>query len=228
MSNITSIYLAISIKTSRKKETGGWCSILNSDNGSRACAKGVFEAVSTAQMQLITAIKVLEDLPKGSTCTIAVADEYIFKGITLWIKKWRETDFTRPEKGPVKYADLWKKLDHLNNQHKLTWRLIDKKNLFGHKDYETAKQLARMARQEATEKATANVIEGSMFHRLNELIRDGRKKDIRYNMQTKTVLRTLANIQDEEFEELLGNCDTVEPFTIVQIFLQNVMKQGSL
>ena len=76
------------------------------------------------RMELLAAIKALEALSRPSRISILTDSAYVKNGITAWIRLWKTNGWRTSTKDPVKNADLWKQLDALQVQHKVTWQWV--------------------------------------------------------------------------------------------------------
>ena len=50
--------------------------------------------------------------------------QYVQKGITEWIKKWKKNSWKTSDKKPVKNQDLWLALDALNTEMSVDWQWV--------------------------------------------------------------------------------------------------------
>ena len=66
--------------------------------------------------------------------------QYVRKGITEWLAGWKRNGWRTASKQPVKNADLWQRLDELNQRHKVEWHWV--KGHSGHRENELADLLA--------------------------------------------------------------------------------------
>lgn len=76
------------------------------------------------QMELMAVIKALSSLDAGSTVTVWVDSQYVYKGITEWLRGWKRNGWKTANKKPVANKDLWLELDRLNSLHKITWKWV--------------------------------------------------------------------------------------------------------
>ena len=60
-------------------------------------------------------------LTPGSSVQVFTTSDYLFQGITQWIKKWRKKDWMKKKDQPVANADLWQALDQLDDQYAIRW-----------------------------------------------------------------------------------------------------------
>lgn len=83
---------------------------------------GAEKDTTNNRMELMAAIKALEEI---KSCSISIDlytdSKYVMNGITQWIIGWKEKNWKTVAKKPVKNADLWKKLDGLNQKHQVLW-----------------------------------------------------------------------------------------------------------
>ena len=72
-------------------------------------------------MELTAAIEALKVLKRRCRVRIHTDSEYLKKGITDWLSKWKRLGWKRKE-GPLKNRELWRELDHLCSKHQVEWR----------------------------------------------------------------------------------------------------------
>ena len=81
----------------------------------------------TAVIESLRALKALRANP-GSTVPRNVAiytdSQYVQKGITEWIRKWKLNAWRTADKKPVKNQDLWIMLDALAGELSLSWKWV--------------------------------------------------------------------------------------------------------
>lgn len=75
-------------------------------------------------MELMAVIKALSSLDASSTVTVWVDSQYVYKGITEWLRGWKRNGWKTANKKPVANKDLWLELDRLNSLHKITWKWV--------------------------------------------------------------------------------------------------------
>lgn len=118
---------------------GGWAAVLQySEKRKEVC--GAVAATTNNRMELQAAIEGLRILIEACEVEMFTDSEYLRNGITSWIKGWKYKGWMTKERKPVKNADLWKELDALVSQHKVTWRWV--KGHAGHVDNERCDSLA--------------------------------------------------------------------------------------
>lgn len=96
---------------------GGW-GIVFSDGRTFS---GGEEMTTNNRMELMAAVIALKHVKENEPATLITDSEYLYKGITTWIHKWRINWLTAGNK-PVKNADLWKELDIMNQHRCMSWQ----------------------------------------------------------------------------------------------------------
>jgi ribonuclease HI len=119
---------------------GGWGAILISGRHRKELAGG--EPLTTNnRMELMAAIMGLEALKVKARVDLFTDSQYVRDGITQWIDAWKRQDWRRPDRKPVKNAELWQRLDQARNRHEVTWHWL--RGHAGHVENERADALAR-------------------------------------------------------------------------------------
>ena len=118
---------------------GGWGVLLRAGDGEQEFWGGEPETTNN-RMELLAAIKGLEALPGPSRVMLTTDSEYVQKGVTAWIIKWKANGWKTASKRPVKNKDLWEKLDALRSRHHVEWHWV--KGHSGHTENERADGLA--------------------------------------------------------------------------------------
>ena len=116
---------------------GGWAYIivLETFQGHNVLAahKGGESHTTNNRMELIAVIeslrelKALTDAPGNlipRKATVFTDSQYIQKGITEWIIKWKRNSWKTSDKKPVKNQDLWLELDALCDNFSLGWEWV--------------------------------------------------------------------------------------------------------
>jgi ribonuclease HI len=101
---------------------GGWAAILLCGDAVKELSGR--EAVTTNnRMELTAAVKALEALRRPCRVALHTDSQYLQKGITAWMKKWKRNGW-KTRAGAVKNQDLWKRLDGLGEVHDIDWRWV--------------------------------------------------------------------------------------------------------
>jgi ribonuclease HI len=102
------------------------------------------EAQSTNnRMELAAVIAGLEALKMPCQVELFTDSVYVGKGLIEWMPKWKANDWRRKEKGhwkPIANEDLWRRLDALVKQHRLTYTRVAGHS--GHPENDRCDQLA--------------------------------------------------------------------------------------
>jgi ribonuclease HI len=93
------------------------------------------------RMELMAAIRGLEELKRPCDVVIYTDSTYVQKGITEWLPGWKSRGWKTADKKPVKNDDLWKRLEQATLPHNITWKWV--KGHAGHPENERADELAR-------------------------------------------------------------------------------------
>jgi ribonuclease HI len=91
-------------------------------------------------MELTAAIRALEALKQPCEVLLTTDSQYVRKGITEWLQRWKQNQWRTAAKEPVKNQDLWRALDEQVARHQVQWHWI--KGHSGHRENEIADQLA--------------------------------------------------------------------------------------
>ena len=121
---------------------GGWGALLRYDQHEKKLY-GAESHTTNNRMELTAAIKALESIQEFCHIELTTDSEYLRKGITEWIHKWKKNQWKTTNKGLVKNRDLWQTLDALVQQHKITWHWI--KGHSNHPENDLADALANQA-----------------------------------------------------------------------------------
>jgi ribonuclease HI len=125
---------------------GGWGVVLRFGTVERELCGG--EAPTTNnRMELMAAIRGLEALRESCKVQLFTDSEYVRRGITEWMSKWRVNGWRTADRKPVKNADLWRELDAEAARHSVSWHWV--KGHAGHPDNERADALANRGLEES-------------------------------------------------------------------------------
>jgi ribonuclease HI len=124
---------------------GGWAALLI--YGSAQKELYGYEAETTNnRMELTAAIKALEALKRPCEVEFHTDSQYVRKGITEWIPKWRTNGWRTSAKKPVENQDLWMELDAMTEKHNIHWKWV--RGHAGNTFNERVDQLATHAREQ--------------------------------------------------------------------------------
>jgi ribonuclease HI len=95
------------------------------------------------RMELTAAIHALESLKRPCRVRLTTDSQYVQKGITGWMAKWKRNGWKTTANKPVKNADLWQRLDEAVAGHEIRWIWV--RGHSGHPENERADELANKA-----------------------------------------------------------------------------------
>lgn len=124
---------------------GGWAFILRHPaSGTEKVESGSEAETTNNRMELLAVIRGLEALKRPTVVELVTDSEYVGKGLTQWMAKWKVNHWRRGSSA-VKNADLWRRLDELASTHRVTFTHV--RGHCGHPENERCDQLAVAAYQ---------------------------------------------------------------------------------
>ena len=102
---------------------GGYAAILVYGSNERVVTGGDKNTTNN-RMELQAAISALRLLNQQCKVTITTDSQYVMRGITDWVDKWKKNNWRTANKQPVKNIDLWKELDELAAKHLVDWKWV--------------------------------------------------------------------------------------------------------
>jgi ribonuclease HI len=121
---------------------GGWGVLLRSQDREREL-KGAELNTTNNRMELMAAIRGLEALTRRCEVDLTTDSQYVRRGITEWLTRWKERNWKTANRKPVKNEDLWRRLDSARSKHDVTWHWV--RGHSGHSENERADALANEA-----------------------------------------------------------------------------------
>ncbi|NDJ36865.1 MAG: ribonuclease HI, partial [Chloroflexi bacterium] len=120
---------------------GGWGAVLiDAATGKAKEIWGSEPETTNNRMELTAAISALETLKVPCAVELYTDSTYVRRGITEWIPRWIEQDWTRKRGGKVKNVDLWRRLATATQVHTVAWHWV--KGHSGDRYNERADELA--------------------------------------------------------------------------------------
>jgi len=102
---------------------GGWAVLIRSGEKEEILTGG--EPFTTNnQMELKAVIYALSHFKEPKKIKIYTDSEYVIKGITEWLPRWKKRGYITSEGNPVKNRELWEELEKLVNFHKIKWEKV--------------------------------------------------------------------------------------------------------
>ena len=117
---------------------GGWAFVMilkdlygTQDEQELLRGSGGEKLTTNNRMELMAVIQALTAYQKkilpeyaGYPLTLHTDSQYVQKGISSWIKKWKLNGWKTASREPVKNQDLWQQLDALAAQLSLEWMWV--------------------------------------------------------------------------------------------------------
>ena len=121
---------------------GAWAAVLRSGEDTHEIA-GVVEETTNNRMELLAAISGLEELKRSCRVRVVTDSQYVFKGMTQWVKGWIRKGWVNSSKEPVKNKDLWERLLEASSHHDVEWEWV--RGHDGHEYNERCDELVNQA-----------------------------------------------------------------------------------
>ena len=121
---------------------GGWGVLIKIENENIELSGGDRETTNN-RMELMAAIKALEEINKDYEITLYTDSNYVKDGITSWISNWKKNNWKTANKKDVKNKELWMRLDEAIKDKNISWVWV--KGHAGNAGNEQADYLARSA-----------------------------------------------------------------------------------
>jgi ribonuclease HI len=107
---------------------GGWGFILRHLRSGKELEQSGGEAETTNnRMELAAVVEGLRTLSRPCYVELFTDSVYVGKGMTEWMKKWKENGWKRKEGKslkPLKNEDLWRVLDELMQAHRIKYTRV--------------------------------------------------------------------------------------------------------
>ncbi|HXG34143.1 MAG TPA: ribonuclease HI [Bryobacteraceae bacterium] len=131
---------------------GGWACILRYKDHKREL-HGSAPMTTNNRMELTAAVEGLKALKEPCEVEIVTDSEYLKKGVTEWLPRWKRKGWKTASGQAVKNRDLWEALDAEMQRHKTRW--VWTRGHASHEDNNRADALASWAalRQEQESRA---------------------------------------------------------------------------
>ncbi len=118
---------------------GGWGALLRFKDREKELWGGEAQTTNN-RMELMAVIRALEALKHPSRVRVTTDSQYVHKGISEWVRKWKRNGWKTADRKAVKNDDLWKELDELASRHHIEWHWV--RGHAGHPENERADRLA--------------------------------------------------------------------------------------
>jgi ribonuclease HI len=124
---------------------GGWSAVLEYGDVKKEIS-GAEIATTNNRMELLAAVEALARLKEACCVEFVTDSQYLRKGITEWIARWKARGWQTLKREPVKNVDLWRRLDTEAARHRIEWKWV--KGHAGHEGNERCDTLAVAALEE--------------------------------------------------------------------------------
>ena len=121
---------------------GGWAALLRMGDHEKLISGAVPETTNN-RMELQAAIAGLSELKRPCAVSLTTDSEYVRRGVSEWMARWKSNGWRTAQKKPVKNQDLWEALDALVQQHHVQWYWV--KGHSGHPENERVDAAASVA-----------------------------------------------------------------------------------
>jgi ribonuclease HI len=121
---------------------GGWGALLRYESTEREL-RGAESNTTNNRMELSAAIHALTALKQPCEVDLYTDSEYLRRGISEWLPRWKANGWRTADRKPVKNDDLWRQLEIAAERHRVQWHWV--KGHSGHEENERADQLANRA-----------------------------------------------------------------------------------
>jgi ribonuclease HI len=113
--------------------------------GGRTEGARFFPETTNNRMELQAVIDGLAHIRAGARVALYVDSQYVQKGMTEWIQKWKKNSWRTSNKTDVLNRDLWERLDALSSAYHITWHWV--RGHSGHAENERCDALVQEARR---------------------------------------------------------------------------------
>jgi ribonuclease HI len=120
---------------------GGWACVLRSGDRQKEVV-GSHPKTTSNRMELTAAIEGLRALRVRCHVRLVSDSQYLKKGITEHLAKWRSNGWHKSNGDPVLNQDLWDQLDQIAQKHDIGWEWTA-----GHGDHADQNRADRLALQ---------------------------------------------------------------------------------
>ena len=121
---------------------GGWGAVLM--QGKRRWEmSGAFPWTTISEMELVAALKALEQVPNRARVELHSDSEYLIYGMRVFVSHWQRQGWRNRRGTHLQHRELWTELIELNANLSIRWMWI--KGHSGHRDQTRADELAYQA-----------------------------------------------------------------------------------
>ena len=118
---------------------GGWGALLRYKGVEKELYGGEANTTNN-RMDLLAVIEALEALRRPCKVRVATDSQYVKRGVTEWMQRWKRNGWRTADKRAVKNKELWERLDRALADHEVAWQWV--RGHAGHPENERADRLA--------------------------------------------------------------------------------------
>jgi ribonuclease HI len=130
---------------------GGWACVLRFGCHERELS-GHHPYTTSNLLELEAAIQGFRALKRACRVTVVTDSQYVQRGMTEFLPRWRQNGWSKSNRDPVLNRDLWEQLDSLAQPHRVTWTWV--RGHSGHPDQDRCDCLATSAAHQFAERAS--------------------------------------------------------------------------
>jgi ribonuclease HI len=139
------VQLSVAVSCPGARGPGGWAAVLSS-GAAKDVLSGHEPETTSMRLALQAALAGLRALKAPARVTVYTTEEYLSKGASEWVHKWRQRGWMTSDKRPVKHREQWQALLQAAQPHRVTWQMVRKGALTA--DLAEAKQASADAARE--------------------------------------------------------------------------------
>lgn len=102
---------------------GGWAAVLRFGEHEKVLT-GSEPSTTNNRMELQAVIGALAALKQPCRVHLHTDSEYVQKGVTQWLARWKRNGWQTAKRTPVLNQDLWQQLDEAQQRHQIDWRWL--------------------------------------------------------------------------------------------------------
>lgn len=102
---------------------GGWAAVLRFGEHEKVLT-GSEPSTTNNRMELQAVIGALAALKQPCRVLLHTDSEYVQKGVTQWLARWKRNGWQTANRTPVLNQDLWQQLDEARQRHQIDWRWL--------------------------------------------------------------------------------------------------------
>ena len=99
---------------------GGWGTVLLAGEHRKELSGGEPDTTNN-RMEMMAVIMGAEALKRGCSVDIYTDSTYVMKGVTEWLRGWKQNGWRTAARQPVKNVDLWQRLEKALDRHEVKW-----------------------------------------------------------------------------------------------------------